>query len=117
MEALARKAEMITIGSEEVHQDKTLNPIQPLVDNMKLVWNKRTHRGFFLRAEDFFGYVKRLRTITQEMADDLRRVEEKYQGRSDYAKPWLPAPPLHLSMLSTHAMAVILISIHMGRAF
>ncbi len=92
MEALARKAEMITIGSEEVHQDKTLNPIQPLVDNMKLVWNKRTHRGFFLRAEDFFGYVKRLRRITQEMADDLRRVEEEYQGRSDYAKALASGP-------------------------
>ncbi|MBG0786624.1 MAG: AAA family ATPase [Anaerolineaceae bacterium] len=92
MEALARKAEMITIGSDEVHQDNTLAPIQPLVEHMRLVWNKRTHRGFFLRAEDFFGYVKRLRAMTQELVDDLRRVEEEYQGRSDYAKALASGP-------------------------
>lgn len=92
LEALARKAEMITVGSEEVHKDSTLDPIQPLVDALTLVWNKRTHRGFFLRAEDFFGYVKRLRLLSQEMAEELQRVERDYQGRSDYAKALASLP-------------------------
>ena len=92
MEALARKAEMITVGSEEVHKDSTLAPIQPLVNHLKLVWNKRTHRGFFLRAEDFFGFVKRLRALHNEMNEELQRVEREYEGRSDYAKALASGP-------------------------
>lgn len=92
LEAIARKAEMITVGSDEVHRDNTLDPIQPLVNAIKLVWNKRTHRGFFLRAEDFFGYVKRLRALNLEMAEDLQRVEREYEGRSDYAKALASIP-------------------------
>jgi len=83
---------MITVGSEEVNKDNTLDPIQPLVNAIKLVWNKRTHRGFFLRAEDFFGYVKRLRALNLEMAEDLQRVEREYEGRSDNAKALASIP-------------------------
>ena len=46
---------------------------------MKLVWNKRTHRGFFLRAEDFFGYTKRLRALAQDLMTDLKQVESDFQ--------------------------------------
>lgn len=92
LEALACKAEMITVGSEEVHRDNTLEPIQPLVHVLRLVWNKRTHRGFFLRAEDFFGFVKRLRALNLEMAEDLQRINNEYQERSDYAKALASGP-------------------------
>lgn len=27
---------------------------------LRLTWRKRSHRGFFLRAEDFFGFQRRL---------------------------------------------------------
>lgn len=102
LEAIARKAEMITVGAEEIHRDPTLNPVQPLVEQMKLVWNKRTHRGFFLRAEDFFGYTKRLRALAQDLMADLRQVENDYQNRSDYAKG-LAAGPAASSMNALNA--------------
>jgi predicted ATPase len=63
MEALAKAAGMITVGSAEIDLDETLNTVQPLANALRLVWNKKTHRGFFLRAEDFFGYIKRLRAL------------------------------------------------------
>lgn len=102
LEAIARKAEMITVGSEEIHRDHTLDPIQPLVDGIKLVWNKRTHRGFFLRAEDFFGYTKRLRDLQRDLLSDLAQVEDDYQGRSDYAKS-LAAGPVASSLNAFNA--------------
>ncbi len=71
LEALAKAAGMITIGSDEIDADVTLNAVQPLAQRLRLVWNKRTHRGFFLRAEDFFGYVKRLRALRQSMENEL----------------------------------------------
>lgn len=92
LEAVARAAGSITIGSDEVSRDRTLDALQPLVDGMKLVWNKRTHRGFFLRAEDFFGYIKRLRKLRQSMQDELDRIDSTYQGRSDYAKSLAKGP-------------------------
>lgn len=92
LEALARSAQMITVGSEETQRDRTLDALQPLVENLRLVWNKRTHRGFFLRAEDFFGYVQRLRALRLEMAADLEEIENDYRGRSDYAKALASLP-------------------------
>ena len=92
LEALARSAQMITVGSEETQRDQTLDALQPLADHLKLVWNKRTHRGFFLRAEDFFGYVKRLRALRLEMQADLEQIEKDYRGRSDYARALASMP-------------------------
>jgi predicted ATPase len=92
LESLARAAGMITIGSEEVDKDVTLNPVQPLANSLRLVWNKRTHRGFFLRAEDFFGYVKRIRALRRSMENELQRIDSEYQGRSNYAKALASMP-------------------------
>src|SRR4051812_18280212 len=54
LEALAVAAKSITVGARPAHTDPTLIGPQRLARDMKLVWGKRNHRGFFLRAEDFF---------------------------------------------------------------
>ena len=43
-------------------------------------------RGFFLRAEDFFGYTKRLAQMKQELEADLARVDKEYANRSAQAQ-------------------------------
>src|SRR5690606_24263266 len=44
-------------------------------------WNRtRTYRGFFFRAEDYFGFVKRLRTIDQELKGDIVDFEKNLSG-------------------------------------
>ena len=92
LEALARSVGSIAIGSDDIGRDKTLDAVQPLADALKLVWNKRTHRGFFLRAEDFFGYINRLRSMREFMVDELDRIDEEYQDRSDYARKLASGP-------------------------
>jgi predicted ATPase len=92
LEALAKAADMIVVGSEDIKRDKSLDPVEPLVNIMKLVWNQRTRRGFFLRAEDFFGYVKRMRALSEELAGELGRIDREYEGRSDYAKALASQP-------------------------
>jgi predicted ATPase len=74
------------VGSDSVEQDKTLAQVRQLAKNLKLSWTKQTHRGFFLRAEDFFGYAKRQAQIREELEDDLRNVDDTYQGRSALAR-------------------------------
>lgn len=86
LEAVAIAASMIAVGSEHTSQDSTLSAVNPLADRLRLVWRQRTRKGFFLRAEDFFGYVKRLSRMQAELERDLKRVEEEYADRSVFAQ-------------------------------
>jgi predicted ATPase len=80
LEALACAAEMIVVGSDSTKRDPSL------VHARELTWTKRTRRGFFLRAEDFFGYAKRLNEMRSEMEAELQNVEVEYKDRSGFAR-------------------------------
>lgn len=86
MEALACAVESITVGSESVKTDKTLAPIRRLAKHFKLAWTKRTRKGFFMRAEDFFGYAHSMRQTREELEEELKNVDRDYQGRSKLAQ-------------------------------
>lgn len=86
LEAIACATGAITVGSENVKTDKTLAAVRKLATHFKLNWQQRTHKGFFLRAEDFFGYAKRLAQMRVEMEEEIKAVETEYQGRSETAK-------------------------------
>ncbi len=92
LEAVAMAAGSVTVGREDAHRDRSLDPVRPLAGALKLIWNQRTHRGFFLRAEDFFGYVQRLREMRQTLQEELTRVDREYGGRSDYARTLAKSP-------------------------
>lgn len=76
LEAIAVAARTISVGSENLERDATLSHVQRLANQLKLVWRRRTHRGFFLRAEDFFGYAKRMQTIRQEAEAELQAIDD-----------------------------------------
>ena len=86
LEGLAMAVGSIAIGREEISRDQAFKAVAPLVAKMNLVWNMRTHRGFFLRAEDFFGFVQRIRSLHQEMLDEINRIDQDFAGRSDYTR-------------------------------
>ncbi|MBE7528318.1 MAG: AAA family ATPase [Ardenticatenaceae bacterium] len=86
LEALATAVGATTIGAEELARDQTLAHAQELAGYLKLVWSIKTRHGFFLRAEDFFGYVKRLAQMKAELQAEVQRVEREYNGRSQQAK-------------------------------
>jgi predicted ATPase len=86
LEALGCAIESVTIGSESIKTDVSLNSQRELAKYLKLVWTKRTHRGFFLRAEDFFGYARRLSQMRAEMESDLLQIDDEFKERSDYAR-------------------------------
>ncbi len=85
LEAIACAAGSITVGSESVKTDKSLSAVRKLAQQLQLSWQKRTHKGFFLRAEDFFGYARRLSQTRQELEEDLKDVDKEYEGRSKMA--------------------------------
>lgn len=86
LEALACAAEMVVVGSENTRSDKSLTHARELAIYFKLSWTKRTRRGFFLRAGDFFGYAKRLNQMRSEMEFDLDDVEIEYKDKGNFAR-------------------------------
>lgn len=92
LEALACATRAVTVGSESVSTDTTLNAVRQFASSLKLTWSRRTHRGFFLRAEDFFGYAKRIASIRADAEAEIARVDTEYEGRSDLAKALARGP-------------------------
>lgn len=86
MEALARKLRLPSIGAQDAASDPTLGKLTALERRMKLVFGLRHRNGFFLRAEDFFGFAHRIESLKSEMRAELQRVEEEYRDRSEYTK-------------------------------
>ena len=69
LEAIAAGASCATVGGEDVARDRSLKPARRLARQLRFAWRRKSHRGFFLRAEDFFNFARRL----QEMIADLER--------------------------------------------
>jgi predicted ATPase len=86
LEAIASAVGSITVGATDAHGDPTLSSIRLLARELKLVWNKRTRRGFFMRSEDFFGFVKRIAQTRQELEQDLKQVDIDYADRPGMAR-------------------------------
>ncbi|MDQ8184973.1 AAA family ATPase [Pelagicoccus sp. SDUM812002] len=59
LESIAIASRRISVGDSSLEQDPTLAEIRPLADKLRLGWSRRTGKGFFLRAEDFFNFVRR----------------------------------------------------------
>ena len=92
LEGIALAAGLPTVGSTAASDDRTLAAQKTLGRALKLVWNQRTRKGFFLRAEDFFGFTKQLAQLRAELLGELASIDEQYAGRSDYAKSLAKGP-------------------------
>ena len=84
LEALALATSMIGVGSYSLERDPTLGSVRPLANAMKPVWNRRTHRGFFMRAEDFFGFVNRVKAEQAEFEREAARMKGENPGMGSH---------------------------------
>jgi predicted ATPase len=94
LEGIAAAARLPAIGSADVPRDETLAAQRRLGKALRLSWQKKATRGFFLRAEDFFGFAKRLARERAELMLEMREVSEQYraQNRSKYAEGLAQGP-------------------------
>jgi predicted ATPase len=86
LEAIACATNLSTAGGVDVARDATLAPARALGDKLRLSWSRKTQRGLFLRAEDYFGFVKREAEIRAEMLAAHDNVDRDLNGSSDYAR-------------------------------
>ena len=86
LEGIAAAVGVPTVGSEAIRDDGTLAAQRALAAHLRLVWRRRTHKGFFLRAEDFFGFTKYLARLRVEMQTRLEEIDVEYANRSAWAR-------------------------------
>ena len=86
LEGLAIAANLITVGSTAAKNDGTLSAQRFLGRALKLTWNVRAFRGFFLRAEDFFGFTKALSVDRAELLARLEQIDVDFANATEYAR-------------------------------
>jgi len=80
LESLAVASDSIVLGNQE-----TLTAAGSLAACLRLVWQVKTHRGFFLSAQDFIDFS---RTVDGQRADlraRLEELEDEYRHRTQHA--------------------------------
>ena len=118
LEGLAAAALLPAIGSGEVQRDGTLEVQRRFGGKLKLIWARLEHRGFFLRAEDFFGWVKRLARERAEADQEIAETKAEYErlGRSQVAAQ-LATGPLRASVADIQVRYGDVDSISHGQSF
>ncbi len=87
LEALAIALNLPAVGEVPLDRDPTLVEQAAYSRQLKLTWQgAKTRRGFFLRAEDFFGFAKRLTSERAALQRELVDIDIEYQRRSDHAR-------------------------------
>lgn len=83
IEAIAYGMNAVAVGSEDLETDESLLHIRSFSSHLRFVKNRQPKRGFFFRAEDFFGFVKRIKTELHT----YKILESEYEDRlSGYGK-------------------------------
>ena len=97
LEGIATAARLPVVGSSDLDADATLAAQRELGQALRLTWTRKTARGFFLRAEDFFGFAKRLSAMRSEFLEQIGQLEVEYADRSAFARA-LAMSPAHASL-------------------
>lgn len=92
LEALALACQLPAVGSDRLADDPTLEPQRRLARHLKLTWRGRTRRGFFLRAEDFFGFQKDVARRMAEHQDEMARVDREMASHSEWGRTLAKGP-------------------------
>jgi predicted ATPase len=119
LEGIAAAARLPAIGSADVPRDETLAAQRRLGKALRLSWQKKATRGFFLRAEDFFGFTKRLARERAELLMEMREVSSQYraQDRSKYAEGLAQGPLASSLAAMEHRYGVDLDANSHGQSF
>ena len=71
LEGIACAANAIAVAGDDLQVDASLGPARQLAQHLRLTWRSRSRRGYFLRAEDFFGFARRIAQLRGSLEDDL----------------------------------------------
>jgi predicted ATPase len=86
LEGIACAVGLPGIGSDDPSNDPTLVHGRRLAEAIKPRWRLRhPHRGYFFRAEDFFGFTKRMDRLKAELLAEAEAMRND-RARSEFAR-------------------------------
>lgn len=86
LEGMACAVGLPGIGSDNPDTDPTLAYGRMLAEVIKLHWRLRhPHKGYFFRAEDFFGFTKRMDRLRAELLAEAEAMRND-RARSEFAR-------------------------------
>ena len=80
MEAIAAGMDAVAIGSHAVADDPTLEAARDLGDRLRLIKDRPPHRGFYFRAEDAFGFTKRIMAEQRDLEAEEQTMAASEDG-------------------------------------
>lgn len=80
LEGVAAAAGSLVVGGEAIERDKTLSPARLLAKHLRLSWTRRTHKGLFLRSEDFFNFARKVKQEQAELQGYADEFKTKFTG-------------------------------------
>jgi predicted ATPase len=80
LESIAVGVRSVAVGGADIARDENLQPARELAQRLRFSWTKRTHRGFFLRAEDVFNFGRRMAGLVVELGELAEEFEGKFEG-------------------------------------
>jgi predicted ATPase len=84
LEAMAACAELRSFGASDAAADDSLGKQRELAKVLRMAWRPRSRRGFFMRAEDFFGFLR----LQARIDARIRRERAEFCGEQfDHASP------------------------------
>lgn len=92
LEGLAIAAGLPAVGSARPASDPTLEPQRRLARCLRLTWRMRSRRGFFLRAEDFFGFQKEVARARAEHLAEIARLDREMADASAWSRGLAQGP-------------------------
>lgn len=95
LEGIATVCNLPVVGSENIDKDETLSDIRNFANNLHLSWTIKSTRGFFLRAEDFFGFIKKIKSLRKELNGDKKEYEQGFSGYGQQLAVGLAMGQLH----------------------
>jgi predicted ATPase len=75
LEGVACAVGSVAIAGDDPRRDPTLAAARALGERLRLTWSAKTRRGYFLRAEDFFGFAKYISALRAGLEQDLAALE------------------------------------------
>jgi len=80
LEGIAAASRLPALGSSDPEQDPTLDAARRLASTLRIARTDRPRRGLFFRAEDFFGFTKRVLRTTAELSEMEGELSEQLSG-------------------------------------
>ncbi len=81
LESIALASKRISIGYSALDKDPTLEEVRPLARKLELGWKRRAAKGFFLRSEDFFNFVRKNKELEETFDGYIERFKDDDRAR------------------------------------